>query len=160
MDKHKELININIKDHKIQNTKRAQKRPIMQVQYKCYITTSVTLTGKNCSVIRHRIIVHTRMFQYNMSKNTHHSGGSRPSGKQYRQFMQMLQDEAGTGRGSSGSICGHHRLITAMYLAARGALGAVEKSAISSAGNTTHPMPMDIISDDILCSNFTNCERI
>ena len=89
-----------------------------------------------------------------------YSGGSRPPEKQYWQFMQAVQDEAGTCPGEPGLVCGRHRPIAAMYLAARGTLGAVDKSVISSAGNTIRPMPMDVISDDILCSDITKCERI
>ena len=74
--------------------------------------------------------------------------------------MQALQDEAGTGPGSTGPVWGRHRPIAAMYVAARVARGAGDKSAISSAGYTTRPIPMDNISDDIRCSDVTNCDRI
>ena len=74
--------------------------------------------------------------------------------------MQALQDKAGTGPGSPGPVCGRHRPIADMYLAARVARGAGDKSVIFFVGNTTLPMPIDIISDDIRCSDVTNCERI
>ena len=136
----------------------------MQVRYKCYITRgsrptvnqSLTIT---VPVSRHHVLIQTILFQIRMKR--HYSGGSRPSRKQCRQFIQALQDEAGIGPGSPGPVCGRHRpYMSAMYLAARGALGAVDKSAISCDGNTTCPIPRVIISQDILCSDVTNCKRI
>ena len=67
----------------------------------------------------------------------HSAGETGPSGKQYRQFMQALQDEAGTGPRSPGPVCGRHS--PTVYLAARGALGVVDNAATSAEGNTTRP---------------------
>ena len=86
-----------------------------------------------------------------MKMKNHAAGGTGPSRKQYRQFMQALQDEAGTGPGSPGPVCGRHKPIAVTYSAARGALGVVDKAATSSKGNTTRPITIVSISEDIIC---------
>ena len=60
LDNHKELINANTLNHKIQNEPKASRNasPIYMLH-----NQGSRPTGKKCSVIRHRIIVHVIMFQ-------------------------------------------------------------------------------------------------
>ena len=81
-------------------------------------------------------------------KRNYCTGGSLLA-KQYSHLIQDAQDDVGTGPGAPGPDGVRHRHIAAMYLAAHCALGVMDNFAISSAGNTTCPMPILIISDDI-----------
>ena len=80
--------------------------------------------------------------------------------KQYSQFIQEVQVDAGNGPEAPGPDGGRHRPIAVIYLAALCALGITDSLSTSSTGNTTWSTPILNISADIRCNDVTNCPRI
>ena len=115
-----------------------------------YNVTTSPITRNRLQAINHSPIItanrHTtshhnpsHFVQGKLKTKSHSPGGSRPSqgsSTDTGQFMQALQDEAGTGLGSPGQVCGRHQPIAAMYFATRGALGAGSQSEIFSTSAT------------------------
>ena len=131
----------------------------MQVRYKCYITRGSRPTVNQCPAITATVTTSHPNPSYTVPVRNEEEEALLWREPTIRKTV--LTVHAGVaGRGWPGiartSLWGRHRPIAAMFLAAGGALGAVDKSAISFEGNTAPPIPSVIISQDILCINVTN----